>query len=504
MDDDEDAFWDEDEFEEEHSIFFKAAEERCEIQAEIQDLHRAVPRLKEDYEVIDRLGTGTFSSVYKAIDLRHHEWINTSWRGPRPPGSLAGYQSAEHDPSRKFFVAIKRIYVTSMPERIRNEIAILEDVRGCRHVSQLITAFRQADQVVAIMPYHRNEDFRDYQHKLSMSGIKDYMRSLFRGLRDIHARGIIHRDIKPANFLFDPRTGIGTIVDLGLACRMNYNDDTACNHTAPSPDHPHGRFKTKEEIASREIKVAQQNARTRSRWPSDRVGYPENDTRPQSKANRAGTRGFRAPEVLLKCNSQSGAVDIWSAGTILLFFLTGKFPLFHCPDDTQALVEIAVVLGKRAVERAGVLHNRVIITNIPSVEPNGRDWSEFVQTLNPGLCEHHGSNGDDAVSSQRHEEDVTQAIDLLKATLEPESVKRVTARDALYHPFLKGEEDVGDDEFFPHPFGQGMCGMYHFKDSVSEDLCVIGHHGMQKVNAGDGIAIGNQPCEFHKDYPDFC
>lgn len=51
-----------------------------------------------------------------------------------------------------------------------------------------------------------------------MSGIKDYMRCLFRGLRDIHARGVIHRDIKPANFLFDPRTGIGTVVDLGLAC----------------------------------------------------------------------------------------------------------------------------------------------------------------------------------------------------------------------------------------------------------------------------------------------
>ena len=51
-------------------------------------------------------------------------------------------------------------------------------------------------------------------------------------------------------------------------------------------------------------------------------------------------------------------------------------------------------------------------------------------------------------------------------------------------------------------FGQGICGMYHFKDSVSEDLCVIGH-GMQKVNAREGIAIGNHPCEFHKDYPDF-
>ena len=173
----EEAFWDEEEFEEEHSIYFKTAEERHEIEAEIQDLQRVVPRLKEDYEILDRLGTGmlfryfykyaltrftlgTFSSVYKAIDLRHHEWSNSSWRGQHPPDSSAYYQSAEHNPSRKFFVAIKRIYVTSMPERIRNEISILEDVRGCRHVSQLITAFREADQVVAIMPYHRNEDFR--------------------------------------------------------------------------------------------------------------------------------------------------------------------------------------------------------------------------------------------------------------------------------------------------------------------------------------------------------
>jgi hypothetical protein len=58
LDDDEDAFWDEDEFEEEHSIYFKTTEERCEIQEEIQDLQRAVPRLQEDYEILDRLGTG--------------------------------------------------------------------------------------------------------------------------------------------------------------------------------------------------------------------------------------------------------------------------------------------------------------------------------------------------------------------------------------------------------------------------------------------------------------
>jgi cell division control protein 7 len=159
---DQDHRWDaHDGTDEERSILLKPREERDEIEEEISDLEYAVPQLSTDYRVFDRLGTGTFSSVYKALDVGYNtKWDNTPWHGHHPPTSSAYYQSMRRPAESKVFVAVKRIYVTSNPERIRNEISIMEDCRGCRHISQLITAFRHEDQVVAIMPYHRNDDFR--------------------------------------------------------------------------------------------------------------------------------------------------------------------------------------------------------------------------------------------------------------------------------------------------------------------------------------------------------
>ena len=187
------------------SLSARPREEQEEIMHEISHLNAAIPFLAEHYQVIDRLGTGTFSSVYKAIDLRYGEWDNKPWQGNHPPESSAYYQSAgpgyrgrggrgpgigkdkgrDEDrarenkagqdsilmavdsaeasveaPQSKVYVAIKRIYTTSGPERIRNELTIMQSCRGCRHTSQLITAYRHLDQVVLILPYHRNMDFR--------------------------------------------------------------------------------------------------------------------------------------------------------------------------------------------------------------------------------------------------------------------------------------------------------------------------------------------------------
>ena len=49
------------------------------------------------------------------------------------------------------------------------------------------------------------------------------------------------------------------------------------------------------------------------------------------------------------------AVDIWSAGIILLSFLSGRYPFFKAKDDLSSLAQIITVFGSKEAAAAGNL-----------------------------------------------------------------------------------------------------------------------------------------------------
>ncbi|XP_056149650.1 cell division cycle 7-related protein kinase [Lampris incognitus] len=84
-------------------------------------------------------------------------------------------------------------------------------------------------------------------------------------------------------------------------------------------------------------------------------------SRKQQVAPRAGTPGFRAPEVLLKCPDQGTAIDMWSAGVILLSLLSGRYPFFKANDDLIALTQIMTIRGSRETIHAAKAFGKAVV-----------------------------------------------------------------------------------------------------------------------------------------------
>ncbi|GMM33125.1 serine/threonine protein kinase [Saccharomycopsis crataegensis] len=414
----------------------KSKQEECEMALRIEDeeimeLQNKFHVISRRYKVLEKIGEGTFSSVYKAEDL-----VGIS-------NKVIKIHRSKHDiTSRKKFplVALKKIYVTSSPQRIYSELKFLYNLSGCRNIIPIVDAVRFEDQIVIVLPYCEHADYRDYYRDLPFNGIKIYMYELLSALSFIHDRGVIHRDVKPNNFLFNPATRRGVLVDFGLAEKVR---------------DPHEHKYTCACISG--------GLSLSDYTDNEGKGYPKDDDRPARRANRAGTRGFRAPEVLLKCPNQTTKIDIWSAGVILLSLLARRFPFFDSNDDVDALVELTTIFGVHLMKHCAALHGLGFETNLPTLNDNSRSLSEIVfyalniekeantfpedsvafDTLN---CLSDDGSVDDSEMGVKHK----VGFHLLKCLMELNYSKRYSADEALSHKFFEefgreGRDEKGDD-----------------------------------------------------------
>lgn len=433
-----------------------------EVLEDMNKLEECFPILTTDYRLIDKIGEGTFSTVYKAEALNGIIKLGSDlWQSPplkRKQKDLKDSKKSIKNP----IVALKQIYVTSSPNRIHNELSLLYMLSGNSHVAPLLDVLRYQDQVLAILPFYQHSDFRDFYRDLPIKGIKKYLFELFQALEFVHDKNIIHRDLKPTNFLYDPFKGKGVLVDFGLAEKYTPSQSfNSKNNNCPCLN------KEKDPIN-----------RSYNKRINIKSAYPKQDQRPPRRANRAGTRGFRAPEVLFKCNNQSTKIDIWSAGIIGLSLLMRKFPLFNSPDDTDAILELALVFGIEKLKKCAELHGCGLVINLDKSDLIGGNLIKILYDLlnyeNEQSCfpensvifdtlKAIGENGERFVKPSHDNLDTQEKIDqyekdlenykdhkhlmeLLYSCFQMDPLKRFTAKQAMKLPFFDELNTKIEDE----------------------------------------------------------
>ncbi|CAL7951599.1 unnamed protein product [Xylocopa violacea] len=387
-------------------------EEKAQMDGDNDDENKVIvsntiPLIKDLFHVHGKVGEGTFSSVF-----------------------LATLKSSNS--SKKF--ALKHLVPTRHPEKIERELQCMQQIGGKDYIVGLELCLRSFETVVFVMPYMRHDKFSEYVQDMTVQETKDYMIALLTALRRVHKFNIIHRDVKPSNFLYDRCNRRYLLVDFGLA--QEYVPEKKSNSLKLDNSETQAvkRKRSDENSINFSLKSNKKDTEKKCYCFGKAKVCSLCISRPEQTAPRAGTPGFRAPEVLLKHPSQTPAIDIWASGVMMLCILSGTQPFFHSPDDCTALAEITTIFGSNKMQQcAHKLGKKIIFSeDIPGV-----DIVSLCQKLQKRNKNSLNSKDHNVYEKGSDTQFPKEAYHLLLKLLDLDYKTRLTADQALNHPFLQ-------------------------------------------------------------------
>lgn len=356
-------------------------------------------RSVDAYEKVSRISEGTYGVVYRAREAS--------------TGAAFALKRIKMDREKEGFplTSIREIALL-LSLRHRNLVAAKEVVVGPRSLDGVFVAMELAEHDLAGILARRPRAF-------APGDVKTVLRHVLSGLAHLHDRWIVHRDVKPSNVLYT-NAGVAKLCDFGLARAYG------------SPLRPYTPLVV--------------------------------------------TLWYRAPEVLLGAEDYSTPVDLFAVGCTLAELVTGT-PLLPGRGELDQLGRTFALLGT-PTERTWPGFRKLRGASKLSFASAGEATRErALEGLRKAL--ERNAKRDSREGEQRRREDPEDAgkgrqrkgsggaasrapppvlsplgLDLLASLLELCPAKRISAADALKHPWFD-ESPLPTPEWLMPSFPQG-------------------------------------------------
>ena len=183
-------------------------------------------------------------------------------------------------------------------------------------------------------------------------------------------------------------------------------------------------------------------------------------------SNEVVTLWYRAPDVLLGSRTYNTSIDLWSAGCIMAEMYTGR-PLFPGTTNEDELQRIFRLMGTPSE------HTWPGIAKYPEYKPTFHVYAtQDLRNLLPQI---------DA-----------QGIDLLGQMLQLRPELRVSAKDALLHPWFADLQQRMSQRMFQRQVEQAAVETYQYAQQQQQHQPQPGH-GPIMGQPGAGAPMGQPP-----------